>query len=193
MSHARISLMETDPARIDLLAALRNGGEPIDRLVPILYAELRGIAHRQLSRRRNSGTLATTALVHEAYLKLVDQTEAKWQDRLHFLALAAVAMRHILADRAKAQIADKRGGVRQRITFDDERIAASEQPEALLQINEALDRLSGINARLAKIVELRFFGGLTHEEIAQVMDLTVRTVERDWVKARMLLRQTLLA
>jgi RNA polymerase sigma factor (TIGR02999 family) len=185
--------MESDTARIDLLAALRNEGEPIDRLVPILYTELRRIAHRQLSRRRNSGTLATTALVNEAYLKLVDQTEAKWQDRLHFLALAAVAMRHILADRAKAQIADKRGGVRQRITLDEERIAASDQPEALLQINEALDRLSGINARLAKIVELRFFGGLTHDEIAHVMGLTVRTVERDWAKARMLLRQSLLA
>jgi RNA polymerase sigma factor (TIGR02999 family) len=176
----------------DLLDQLRSGRRgALDELTVILYDELREIAHRHRSARDDSATLATTALVHEAYLKLVDQSRAQWNDRAHFLALAAVAMRHILADRAKARIAIKRGGDQRPITLDEDMIVSEDEPEALLQIDEALDRLGAIDARLARVVECRFFGGLTNEEIAEVLGVTVRTVERDWVKARLLLRQVL--
>jgi len=131
--------------------------------------------------------------VHEAYLKLVDQSSARWNDRAHFLALAAVAMRHILVDRARARMSEKRGSGQGPITIDDEMIAASDDPEAMLQINDALDHLAHVDARLARVVECRFFGGMTNDEIAESLGVTVRTVERDWVKARMLLRDELLS
>jgi RNA polymerase sigma factor (TIGR02999 family) len=161
--------------------------------MPLVYDELRAIAHRQLMGRAGhvEQTLSTTALVHEAYLKLVDQSRAKWNDRAHFLALAALAMRHVLVDRAKARFTEKRGGVRRRITLDDDAIAADDQPDAMLQINDALDRLAQIDPRLARVVECRFFGGLSEEEIAAALAVTVRTVQRDWAKARMLLRHAL--
>ncbi len=122
---------------------------------------------------------------------LVDQSRAEWRDRAHFLALAAVAMRHVLIDRAKARAALKRGGGRTRISFDEQQIGVDDQPEALLQLDEALRGLAGAEPRLARVVECRFFGGLTEEEIAAALGITVRTVQRDWVKARALLRRTL--
>jgi RNA polymerase sigma factor (TIGR02999 family) len=177
---------------VDLLEQVRAGRrEALDELTAILYDELREIAHRHRIARSSEATLATTALVHEAYLKLVDQSRAQWTDRAHFLALAAVAMRHILADRAKARIAVKRGGTRSAVTLDENLVARDDQPELVLQIDEALDRLAGIDVRLARVVECRFFGGLTNEEIAEALSITVRTVERDWVKARLLLRDVL--
>lgn len=133
----------------------------------------------------------TTALVHEAYIKLVDQSSAQWGDRAHFLALASVAMRHVLIDRAKARVALKRGGVRRQVTLDEGVIAVEDQAESLLDIDEALDRLAVIQPRLARVVECRFYGGLSEEEIAEALGVTVRTVERDWAKARMLLRAAL--
>jgi RNA polymerase sigma factor (TIGR02999 family) len=183
--------MGSEASRTDLLDELRSGDrESLDRIIALLYGELREIAHRHRA-ARGSDTLATTELVHEAYLKLVDQSRARWNDRAHFLALAAVAMRHILADRAKARMAVKRGGVRVPVTLDEESIASDDEPGALLQVDEALGRLERIDSRLARVVEYRFFGGLTNEEIAEVMSVTVRTVERDWVKARALLREVL--
>jgi RNA polymerase sigma factor (TIGR02999 family) len=180
--------------QLDVLDALRSGRrDALDDLTSLLYDELREIAHRHRARESRDVTLATTALVHEAYLKLVDQSRAQWNDRAHFLALAAVAMRHILTDRARARLAAKRGGARDAVTFDDEIIASEEQPGALLQIHEALDRLAGVDARLACIVEYRIFGGLTHDEIPAALGVTVRTVERDWAKARVLLRDLLAA
>jgi RNA polymerase sigma factor (TIGR02999 family) len=186
-----VSEMSGEASRTDLLEELRSGDrDSLDRIIALLYGELREIAHRHRA-ARGSDTLATTELVHEAYLKLVDQSRARWNDRAHFLALAAVAMRHILADRAKARMAAKRGGVRVPVTLDEESIASDDEPGALLQIDEALVRLEGIDPRLARVVEYRFFGGLTNEEIAEVMGVTVRTVERDWVKAKALLREVL--
>jgi len=186
--------MRADTNHDDVLDRLRGGRrEALDELTALLYHELREIAHRHRSGQAGDPTLATTALVHEAYLKLVDQSRAQWNDRAHFLALAAVAMRHILTDRARARLAAKRGGAREVVTFDDEVIANEERPGALLQIHEALDRLAGVDERLARIVEYRFFGGLTHEEIAASLGVTVRTVERDWAKARVLLRDLLAA
>lgn len=186
----------------EFLSALRSGHrETLDTLVPILYDELRMIAHRHLARGRrlrgSADTLATTGLVNEAYLKLVDQTSAEWRDRAHFLALAAVAMRHILIDRAKASVARKRGGARTAVTLDAdevlvaEALAATDSPETLFEINDALEHLGRLDARLARVVECRFFGGLSEEEIAEALGITVRTVQRDWTKARMLLRRAL--
>ena len=176
----------------DVLETLRSGRrESVDELLPVVYEELRRIARRHLARRDDGSTLQTTALVHEAYLKLVDQSRAEWRDRAHFLALAAVAMRHVLADRAKARRAVKRGGAPQRITFDEATLRVDDQAETFLQLDEALDRLAIIDARLARVVELRFFGGLTNEEIAEALGITTRTIDRDWAKARMLLREIL--
>lgn len=165
--------------------------ETIDQLVPLLYRELREIAHRHLAARRNGATLDTTALVNEAYLKLVDQSRAQWSDRVHFLGLAALAMKHILIDRAKARISAKRGGTQYRVTLDENMVGVDDAPDALLQITDALSRLATIDARLARIVEYRFFGDMTNAEIAAALDIAERTVERDWIKARMLLREIL--
>ena len=176
--------------RTDLFAELQSGSrESIDRLVPQLYHELRAIAHRQIARQPRGGTLDTTALVHEAYLKIADQSRRG--ARAHFLALASIAMRHVLVDRAKARGALKRGGVRGRITFDENTIRVEDQPAALLELDAALAQLAELEPRLARVVECRFFGGLTEEEIAEALGVTVRTVQRDWAKARMLLRRTL--
>lgn len=177
---------------IDIVAELRVGRrDTLDRLVPVVYDELHAIARRQLARRDVGGTLSTTGLVHEAYLKLVDQSRVAWRDRAHFLALVAVAMRHVLVDRAKARCAIKRDGAVRRVPLDDEQIAASDQPEAMLQLSDAIDKLEAVEPRLARVVDCRFFGGFTEEEIAEALGITVRTVQRDWAKARMILRRAL--
>ena len=173
-----------------LLSALKSGSRgSLERLVPLLYQQLRVIAHRQLGKRPNGGTLQTTELVHEAYLKVVAGASSETPDQAHFLALASLAMRHVLVDRAKAHARLKRGGGRTHITFDEERIAVDDDADALLGLDEALTWLAELEPRLARVVECRFFGGLTAEEIAAALGVTVRTVERDWAKARMLLRQ----
>lgn len=169
--------------------------ETLDQLIPRLYYELRAAAHRQLDARHRDGngtpSLSTTALVNEAYLKLVDQSSATWHDRAHFLALAAVAMRHILVDRARAHAAAKRGGARRRVTLDENTIALEDQAEVVLAIDEALTSLEAESPRLFQVVVSRFYGGLTEEETAEALGITVRTVQRDWAKARMLLRRSL--
>ena len=186
------ALMGASTDATDVLTALRSEGrESLDLLVPLLYQELREIAHRRLGRPDRGRTLATTALIHEAYLKLVDQSRSEWRDRAHFLAVASIAMRHVLLDRAKARVALKRGGSARQWTLDAEEIGVDDQPGVLLELNEALDRLTQLEPRLARVVECRFFGGLTEQEIAEALGVTVRTVERDWAKARMLLRRAL--
>ena len=178
--------------RTDVLTELRSGRHgALDQLIPLVYNELRAIAHRQLAIRARGSTLSTTALVHETYLKLVDQSRADWRDRAHFLAVASIAMRHVLVDRAKARATLKRGGDRRRITLDDSHIAVDDQPDALLQLDGAMTRLAELQPRLARVVECRFFGGLTEDEIAEALGVTVRTVQRDWAKARMLLQREL--
>ena len=161
--------------------------------MPLVYEHLRSIARRQLAVRDGGGTLSTTGLVHEAYLKLVDQSRIAWSDQAHFFALASVAMRHVLVDRARAKLASKREGVLFRVTLDDEQVADESQPQVLLEINDAVDQLALVEPRLAKVVECRFFGGLSEEETATALGVTTRTVQRDWVKARMLLRRALTA
>ena len=176
----------------DVLTELRSRAQhSLDQVVALTYQELRAIAHRRLAARGPGGTLSTTGLVHEAYLKLVDQSRAGWQDLAHFRALASLAMRHVLVDRARERSALKRGGVRRQITLDDEVMALEDQAEMLLQLNDALERLATVDARLAQVVDCRFFGGLTEQETAEALGLTTRTVQRDWVKARVLLRRLL--
>jgi RNA polymerase sigma factor (TIGR02999 family) len=128
--------------------------------------------------------------VHEAYLKLADRS-LEWSDRGHFLAVASLAMRHVLVDRARERGTLKRGGARRQVTFDDDLAAVEDKADVLLQLNDALDRLAVREPRLAKVVECRFFGGLSELETAEALDLTARTVNRDWVKARVLLRHLL--
>jgi RNA polymerase sigma factor (TIGR02999 family) len=165
--------------------------ESLDQAVELAYRELRVIAHRRLMAGGANGTLSTTALVNEAYLKLVDQSQPGWKDRAHFFALASLVMRHVLVDRARERSALKRGGVREQVTLDDIAMSVDAEPEVLLQLNDALDRLAAFEPRLARVVECRFFGGLTEKETADALSLTVRTVQRDWVKARVLLRRAL--
>src|SRR5205823_13653356 len=136
-----------------------------------LYEELRNAAHRQLNfRRRNGGsapTLATTALVHEAYLKLAERTSPGWNEDSHFLAVAAIAMRHILVDRARARASVKRGGDRRPVTFDEEALSVDDQADVVLEIDEALCALDELQPRLSQVVVARFFGGLSEEETAK--------------------------
>jgi RNA polymerase sigma factor (TIGR02999 family) len=176
----------------ELLTQIRDGRkETIDRLFPLVYNELRRIAHRQLGSDRRGQTLETTALVHEAYLRLVDQTHAEWRDRAHFLAVAAMAMRQILIGQARKRRAEKRGGGRPHLALEEGLVSVEDQAEALLELDQALHRLAVLDQRLAKVVECRFFGGLTEEEIAESLGVTARTVRRDWVKAKALLYEEL--
>jgi RNA polymerase sigma factor (TIGR02999 family) len=168
---------------------------PADDAFPLVYAELRRLAHRQLRREAGGHTLNTTALVHEAYLRLADQREARWRDRAHFLALAATAMRRILVDHARRHRAAKRGGGARAVRLDEAdalagdafaaaALAAEGRDELLVALDEALARLAALDARQARVVECRFFGGLTEQETAAALDIGLRTAKRDWAKAR---------
>ena len=165
--------------------------ESLDKLVPLVYRELRTIAHRHLNARGSEDTLNSTALVHEAYLKLGREAGTVWKDRAHFFALASMVMRQILTDRARARVAEKRGGVQTRITLEEDTLMVADQADSLLQLDEALGRLAEVAPRLLRVVEFRFFGGMSEEEIASVLGITPRTVRRDWDKARLLLRRAL--
>lgn len=185
----------------DRLLALRGSSNSStaawEELLPLVYDELRAMAHHQLQRERQDHTLNTTALVHEVYLKLVDQTRATWEDRAHFFAIAARVMRRVLIDYARRYRAAKRpeGEARQRVSLDataDETFAAAEErAEVLVALDEALTRLAAVEARLAQVVECRFFGGLTEEETATALGVTARTIRRDWIKAKQWLRDAL--
>lgn len=176
----------TERADTTQLLRAANAGDTMafDDLYARLYEELRQIARNHLLRASRSETLNTAGLVHEAYLRLIDQTRIDINDRAHFLALASRAMRFILVDIARARTAQKRGGGAQAIPLDDVQIAADERATELLALNDALDRLTNYDQRLGKLVEYRFFGGLTYEEIASATGLSVATVKRDWIRAR---------
>ena len=174
-----------------LLADLRGGRhEAFDQILPLIYHDLRRAASRELA-VRPSDTLSTTALVHELYLKFARTQRTDWRDRAHFLAVAGVAMRHILVDHARRRTADKRGGRQRHVTLDEGLIGADGQAESLLELHDALAQLATLDERLARVVECRFFGGMTEQETAEVLNVTERTVRRDWIKARGLLYQAL--
>jgi RNA polymerase sigma factor (TIGR02999 family) len=175
----------------ELLGDLRAGRrEAFDQILPLVYHELRRAARRELA-VRPSDSMSTTALVHELYLKFARAERTDWRNRAHFLGVASVAMRHILVDRARRRKAEKRGGPQRHVTLDDELTAADSQAESLLELHEALDKLAKLDERLARVVECRFFGGMTEQETAEALHIAVRTVRRDWIKARGLLYQAL--
>jgi len=155
------------------------------RLMPFVYDELRRQARNYLARERGSHTLQPTALVHEAYLRLVDQTRISWQNRAHFYGMAANMMRRILVDHARAHATEKRGGAAVRLSIEDVQIPLEQRAADFVALDEALEELAKFDERKARIVEMRFFGGLTDEEIAEVLGVTTRTVWRDWKTARL--------
>jgi RNA polymerase sigma-70 factor, ECF subfamily len=162
-----------------------------ERLFADVYSELRALAARYLQRERKNHTLQPTALVHEAYLKLAGQTRVDWQGRAHFLAIAAQAMRQILVDHARRHRAAKRGGNRHCIALDDNLVIESSRDVDLLALEDALSRLTKLDPRQARMVELRFFGGLGIAEVAEVMGISKRSVEREWTMVRAWLRREL--
>jgi RNA polymerase sigma factor (TIGR02999 family) len=173
------------PGEITALLLRHRGGdqEAFDRLVTIVYERLRRIARRQLGRRRGA-TLDTIGLVHEAYMRLVGETGVAWQDRAHFFAIAARAMRRVVVDYARRRTAGKRGGGEPPLPFDEARMAADRQTGEVLAVDQALDTLASFNERMARVVECRFFAGLSDAETAEALGVSLRTVERDWTRSR---------
>ena len=169
-----------------------QGGDAraLDRLIPLLYDELRALAAGYLRGERESHTLQPTALVHEAFLRLVDQRTATWQNRAHFFGIAAQAMRRILADHARRRLAAKRGGG-QLVTLGDDVPLPGGSGADVVRVDEALDRLAAQDERQARVVEMRFFAGLTIEETAEVLGVSPMTVKRDWMVARAWLQREL--
>ena len=167
-----------------LEAADPEDGGVVDRLLPLVYDELRGMAHGYLLRERPGHTLSTTALVHEAYLKLVDQTRAPVENRAYFFGSAARAMRQILVDHARYHQRQKRGGKQWRVTLEEQHLLADDFAANLLDLDDALHRLADIEPRAAQVVECRFFGGLSVEETSEVIGVSPRTVIRDWTMAK---------
>ena len=177
--------METIRDATDLLLQA-HAGDPgaVEHVFPLIYEELHRLAHRQLMREGAGQTLSTTALVHEAYLKLIDQTRVQWAGRAHFMAIAATAMRRILIDRARGRGSLKRGGGLRPIPIESVELAAEERADLLLALDEALTRLNALDPRQAQVVECRFFGGMTEEETAAALGIGLRTAKRDWAKAK---------
>lgn len=179
--------MATDDSISQLIDDWRNGDqEAFDQLFPLVYDDLKRIAHRHLERgdRSAADTINTTGLVHELYLNLVDQTRATWRDRAHFFAVASKAMRHILIDFARHKSAGKRGGKRIRIPLADAHASVPARDTDLLALDQALTALAERDARLGQVVECRFFGGMTVEETAEALGVGERTVARDWTRAK---------
>jgi RNA polymerase sigma factor (TIGR02999 family) len=170
-----------------------SGGDhdALETLLPVVYRELRLLAARYVRRERKGQSIQATALVHEAYLRLFKDKGLRWQNRPHFMAIAAHSMREILVERARARNASKRGGARERITLDEGMASVPAAEINVLALHEALGRLGALDPRQVQIVELRFFGGLTNEEVAKVLKVSVATVKRDWTAAQAWLRREL--
>jgi RNA polymerase sigma factor (TIGR02999 family) len=156
----------------------------IDQLTPLIYAELRRLAHRHLRRERRDHTLQSTALVHEAWLRLVDQKQAKWQDRAHFFAVSGQMMRRILVDHARAQQRDKRGGGAPVLALDEAIDMPRQRSLELIALDDALHDLARLDARQSQVIELRFFAGLSIDEAAQALGVSKATANRDWITGR---------
>jgi RNA polymerase sigma-70 factor (ECF subfamily) len=168
-----------------LLADLENGLPHVaSQLMPLVYDELHRVARNQMRRERGDHTLQATALVHEAYLRLVHQPERTWQNRAHFIGVAACVMRRILVDHARARQTAKRGSMAERVPLEEPLLLTDEQSDELVALDEALERLARFDARQGRVVELRFFGGLTVEETADALGISPKTVKRDWNVAR---------
>ena len=188
-----LSGVQEPPENItELLASYGRGNkESLDQLMPIVYDELRRQAARYLRREQAGHTLQTTALIHEAYVRLVDQRNMQWQNRAHFFGIAAQMMRRILVDHARSKKRVKRGGSEIRVSLDDVNVAAKGQDLDVVALDEALDRLAQIDEQQSRVVELRFFSGLSVEETAEVMGISKSTVKRDWSMAKAWLHREL--
>jgi RNA polymerase sigma factor (TIGR02999 family) len=168
-----------------LLIEWSNGDKAaLDKLMPLIHEELRRLAHHYMSRERPGHTLQTTALINEAYLRLVNRKNVHWQNRAHFFAIAAQCMRSILVDHARGLAYAKRGGGGTKIPLDDTMIVSREKAAEVVALDEALVTLSELDPKQSRVVELRFFGGLTIEETAEVLDLSPATIKREWVSAK---------
>jgi len=168
-----------------LLKAWRNGNrDALDKLMPMVYDELRRIAHRYIRRQAAGQTLQTTAVVHEAYMRLAGQDDVAWQNRAHFYGVCAQVMRGLLVDRARARGAAKRGGGQFKVSVVDDLASKSNSDIDIVALDEALERLAAIDPRKARIVELRYFGGLTVEETGSFLELSPITIKREWLKAK---------
>jgi RNA polymerase sigma factor (TIGR02999 family) len=184
--------MSTSANATQLLVEGRQGHkEAVDQLLPQVFDELRSVAHRLLQRRPAGGVLDTTGLVHEAYLKLIDQSRVEWSDQAHFQALSARAMRQILVDHFRREQADKRGGHLDEVTLRSGLIPIGQRGELLLALDDTLSRLSAADPRKAQVVMYRFFGGMPGHAIADVLDVSPRTVQRDWRTAKAWLSRAL--
>ena len=167
-----------------LLLDWRNGDRSaLDKLMPLVYDELRRLAHHYMRGERSGHTLQTTALVNEAYLRLIGEQNIEWQDRTHFFAIAAQVMRHLLVDHARSRQYAKRGGGARQVTLEEAAVV-TEQNEEVLALDEALEKLAAIDQRKSRIVEIRYFGGLSVEETAEVIGISPVTVRREWLKAK---------
>lgn len=177
---------ESDSTEVkQLLGQIRAGDRNAEaRLVDLIYPELREIARRMMLSERSDHTLQPTALVHEAYLRLADRHVHDWQDRAHFLATSAQVMRHVLVDHARKWRADKRAGTERGIDIEKLLVASKCNADCIIEVDRVLTKLAELDARQSRVVELRFFGGLTEQEIADVLDIGTRTVKRDWKMAR---------
>jgi len=165
----------------NLLTRWSNGDDAaVAELTPLVYEELRRIAHRHMGGQRPDHTLQTTALVNEAYLRLADQTNPSWQNRAHFFAVAARAMRQIVVSYARSQRAEKRGGGELRIELDEAALVSPEESKQIVDLHEALETLATLDSRKAQVVELKYFGGLNYDEMAEVLKISPVTVRRDW-------------
>lgn len=182
-----------NPAEVTRLLHRMGEGDPLalDKLMPIVYDELRLIARRQLRHQVSGNTLNTTALVHEAFLKLSGAKDQDFKDRCHFYAVAATAMRQILVDHARKRASHKRGGGWKRVDLDSTQLRVDEQADLILEIDRALQKLSQLNERLTHLIECRFFAGMNEMETAAALGVTDRTVRRDWTKARAWLHREL--
>ena len=178
----------------ELLARARSGDpSALANVFPLIYDELRRLARQQLQREPDGHTLSPTALVHEAYMRLIDYTRMEWTGRAHFMAVAATAMRRILVDHARGHRSAKRGGALRRVSIDSIELGTEDRAELLIAIDEALGRLKDVDARQAQVVECRFFGGMTEEETAQALGIGLRTAKRDWAKAKSWLHKEIAA
>jgi RNA polymerase sigma factor (TIGR02999 family) len=190
-----VGLKVNEPDRQQLTTILKRASagdeSAVNRLMPLVYDELRALAESYLRRERSDHTLQATALVHEAYVRLIDQRDVEWRNRAHFFAVAAQAIRRILVDHARTHKRAKRGGGYQRVQLDADVAALPETDIDLLALDEALGRLADLHARQAQIVELRFFGGLSLKEVAEYIGVSPRTVDGDWSMARAWLRREL--
>jgi RNA polymerase sigma-70 factor, ECF subfamily len=177
-------MTENEDVTLLLTALTRGEQDAASKLIPIVYGELRRLAASYMRRERVDHTLQPTALVHEAYLKLIEQRSANWQSRSHFFGVAAQLMRRILIDHARGHGRQKRGGEQKKVSLDDAFVFSEQQADELLAVDDSLDRLAKVDPRQARVVELRFFGGLNVEEAAEVLGVSPKTVKRDWSVAK---------